>query len=157
MGPFTCCRSTQGQEAAGTHWKQCSVVAWLRGDKQQIPAAACPQRMLRAGGVTTCLRLSCCPHTDTHWALCSLRNRSRKAIIYQDGLSCACWGCPWQREPCKFCFSSCLTLWTCAARTLHRDRHGTCMLWQSPRFLLAACTVCSTQTHANPNTATPQK
>lgn len=153
MGPFRCCRSTQGQEAAGTHWKQCSVSAWLRRDKQQVPGAVCPQRLLRADGVTSCLHLSCCPHTDTHWALCSVRNRSKKALIYQDGLSCACWGCPWQRELCKYCFSSCLTHWTCASWMLHRDR----TLWHSPRFLLTACAVLSTQTHGIPNTATPQR
>lgn len=129
MGPFTCCRSNQGQEAAGTHWKRCCVVAWLSRDKQQVPGAVYPQRLIRAAGVTSCLRLSRCPHVDTHQALCSIKNRGKKAIIYQDGLSCACLGCPWQRESGKYCFYSCLTHWTCAEWTWHRDQHGTFTLW----------------------------
>lgn len=84
QGPFPCCRSTQGQEAAGTHWGQCCGVAWLRREEQWGPGAVCPQRFIRADGVTGCLHLSCCPHIDVHRALCSIRNTSRKARIHQE-------------------------------------------------------------------------
>lgn len=89
-------RNDQGQEAAGTHWKQCCGGLAKEG-WAQVPVAVCPQRLIRTDGVTSCLRSPCCPHMDTHWALCSISNWSIKAVIYQDGLSCACLGCPWQR------------------------------------------------------------
>lgn len=60
------------------------LCAWLKRDEQQVPGAVCPQRFIRADSVTSCLCSSCCPHTDTHRALRSIRNRSKKAIIYQE-------------------------------------------------------------------------
>lgn len=64
-----------------------------------------------------------------HWSPCSRRNWSKNITIYQDGLSCACFGVSSAERVWQALFLPQLTHWTCAAWMVHRDRHGALTPW----------------------------
>jgi len=116
--------------------------------------AACLQSGIGANGVTSLLRSSCCPHANRLWALGGIRNRKKKAIIYQ-----GCHVSALQKEVCRYCCYSCQTRWTCAAGTLHRDQRSALILWvinkiSTCSFAFGPCAsvplILSAQTHENP-------
>lgn len=122
---------TGGRRQPGRTEKQWHLVAWPGRAEQRVPGAACLQSPIRANGVTSLLRSSCCLHTDMHQALGGVRNRKKKAIIYQG------WDCrvsAWD-VLCRKRFAGSI-----ATHVRHAEHvpQGPTQYTQSLRFLLTA-------------------